>query len=63
MVAHEYRSGKLGHRQRIHLEASEHLEDLLLLSELDQQGRVAGVQVGTAREAIQYLRDLRAENG
>jgi predicted nucleotidyltransferase len=63
MVAHEYRSGKLGHRQRVNLEASEHLEDLLLLSELDQQGRVAGVQVGTVKEAIQYLRDLRAENG
>jgi predicted nucleotidyltransferase len=63
MVAHDYRAGKLGHRQRLHLEASEHLEDLLLLSELDQQGRVPGAQVGTVKEALEYLRALRLENG
>ncbi len=63
MTAHEYRSGKLGHRQRVHLEASEHLEDLLLFSELDQQGRVAGRVVGTLTEALNYLRALREENG
>ena len=63
MTAHEYRAGTLGHRQRVHLEASEHLEDLLLLSEFDQQGRVAGRVVGTLKEAIDYLRALREENG
>jgi hypothetical protein len=37
------------------------LEDLALLSELDDAGRVPGVPVGTVDEAIAYLRGLEAE--
>jgi hypothetical protein len=62
MAAHEYRAGTMGHRQRVQLEASEHLEDLLLLSELDQRGRIPGAVVGTVAQALDYLRQLSADN-
>lgn len=62
MEAHEYRAGTLGFRQRRVLEASEDLEDLLLLEECDSKGRVAGVAVCTVDEAIDYLRELEREN-
>ena len=61
MLAHEYRNGTLGHRQKIKLEASEHLEDLLLLQELDRAGRVRGAAVGTVDGALEYLRTLADE--
>jgi hypothetical protein len=63
MLAHQYRAGTLGHRQRQKLHQSEDLEDLLLLSELDQQGRVPGASVGTIPQALAYLQKLAAENG
>ncbi len=63
MVAREYRNGTLGHRQRLKLQESDDLEDLLLLSELDDAGRVPGARVPTVDEAIRYLRDLFAMNG
>lgn len=62
MLAHQYRDGTLGHRQKLRLEASDDLEELLLLSKLDQAGRKPGAVVGTLQEAIDYLRELSQEN-
>src|SRR5205807_43988 len=42
MHAHDYRSGQLGHRLRCELEASPDFEDLMLLEQLDREGRVSG---------------------
>ena len=47
MDAHDYRAGTLGHRLRRELEASPDFEDLMLLRELDDAGRVPGAVVGT----------------
>jgi hypothetical protein len=58
MEAHEYRAGTLGHRARRRLAESEDLEDLLLLSEIDQAGRVRGAVVPTVDEALAFIRGL-----
>jgi predicted nucleotidyltransferase len=63
MHAHEYRSGTLGARRRWELEASGDFEDLLLLSQLDKEGRVPGAIVGTVDEALDYLKELERSNG
>jgi hypothetical protein len=64
MDAHDYRAGKLGARLRRQLEASPDFEDLLLLRECDDAGRVPGAPVGTVDEALDYLRELeRSNNG
>jgi hypothetical protein len=63
MNAHLYREGKLGARLRRVLEASEDLEDLLLLEECDSRGRSPGVPVGTVDEALDYLRQTERDNG
>ncbi len=62
MLAQEYRAGTLGHRQRQRLEASDDFEDLMLLRELDNKGRVPGAVVGTVDEALEYLRELERTN-
>jgi predicted nucleotidyltransferase/predicted HD phosphohydrolase len=62
MLAQEYRAGTLGHRQRIRLEASPDFEDLMLLREIDDAGREAGARVGTIDDALDYLRELEAQN-
>lgn len=51
-----------GSKERAALEASEHFEDLLLLHELDEAGRVVGAQVGTIDEALDALRELQEEH-
>jgi len=61
-LAQEYRAGTLGHRQRVRLETSEDFEDLMLLRELDDAGRVPGAVVGTVDEAVDYLRELSRAN-
>jgi len=63
MIAHDYKAGVIGHRQRVRLEASPDLDDLLLLRDLDDRGRECGVVVGTLDEAIDFLRDLAIANG
>jgi hypothetical protein len=63
MDAHDYRTGKLGHRARRELESSADFEDLLLLRECDDAGRVPGATVCTVDEALEYLRELERENG
>jgi len=62
MLAQELKAGTLGHRQRSRLEASPDFEDLMLLRELDDAGRVPGAIVGTVDEAIEYLRELSRAN-
>jgi predicted nucleotidyltransferase len=62
MHALDYKAGKLGLRLRRVLEASEYFEDLLLLRELDTQGRVPGAIVGTVDEALDYVRELARQN-
>lgn len=61
MEAHEYRARTLGAGPRKRLEASEWLEDLVLLSELDQAGRKGGVEVPTVDEALEFIRGLAEE--
>jgi HD domain len=61
MEAHEYRAGTLGHRARRRLAESEDLEDLLLLSEVDEAGRERGVVVPTVDEALDFIRALAEE--
>jgi hypothetical protein len=63
MDAHDYRVGKLGHRARRELEASVDFEDVLLLRECDDAGRVSGAMVCTVDEALEYLRELERTNG
>jgi hypothetical protein len=63
MDAHDYRCGKLGHRLRRELEASPDFEDLMLMRECDDAGRVSGAVVGTVDEALDYLRELERANG
>lgn len=62
MNAQELKRGTLGARLRRELEASPDFEDLMLLRDLDDRGRVPGAIVGTVDEALEYLRDLERTN-
>jgi predicted HD phosphohydrolase len=62
MDAHAYRDRTLGGRARIRLERLEEFEDLMLLRELDRQGRQPGASVCELSEALDYLRDLDADD-
>lgn len=55
MEAHAYRDGTLGQRARRRLAALEDLDDLLLLSQLDQAGRRRGAVVCGVDEALAWL--------
>jgi hypothetical protein len=63
MLAHDYRLGTLSPRQVQKLKASADFDDLLLLAQLGEAGRVPGAIVGTVDEALGYLRELERENG
>ncbi|HEY8505595.1 MAG TPA: HD domain-containing protein [Gemmataceae bacterium] len=63
MLAQQLKAGTLGAKQRRRLEASPDFEDLMLLRELDDRGRVPGAPVGTVDEALDYLRELERQNG
>ncbi len=64
MHAHEYRAGSLPAALRRELEASPDFDDLMLLRELDDAGRVPGAVVGTLDEALDYVKELeRSNNG
>ena len=54
-------SRPLNARQRRELDESEHLEDLKLLRELDDAGRVPGAAVEHLEEALAYIRGLEHE--
>ena len=51
----------LSARLRRELEASEYLEDLKLLRELDDAGRVPGMVVETLDEVLAYIKGLEHE--
>lgn len=55
------REGTLGARARRALGPDAHRDDLNLLLDLDQAGRVPGAPVGTIDEALEYLRGLEQE--
>ncbi|MBY0523898.1 MAG: HD domain-containing protein [Gemmataceae bacterium] len=63
MDAHLYRTGALPPKLRRTLETSPDFEDLMLLRELDDRGRVPGAVVGTVDEALDYLKELERSNG
>jgi predicted nucleotidyltransferase len=63
MHAHDYRTGKLGMKLRRELEASPDFDDLMLLRQCDDNGRVPGATVGTVDEALDYLKELERSNG
>jgi predicted nucleotidyltransferase len=63
MHAQEYREGKLGARMRRGLHASPDFEELMLLRDLDEAGRVSGAPVVTVDEALDYLKELERTNG
>lgn len=52
----------LSPRLKQELEASEYFEDLVLLRELDDQGRAPGVAVDALGEVLQYLKGLDEES-
>ena len=54
------RDGTLGARSQRRLAACDDFDELMLLAECDQQGRVAGVEASDIREALDYLRQLAA---
>lgn len=62
MEAMDYRKGTLGAKKRRELESSPDFEDLMLLRDLDDGGRVPGAIVGTVDEALDYLKELEREN-
>ncbi len=62
MDGHAYRTGELGAKMRQELRASPDFDDLMLLRELDDKGRVPGAIVGTVDEALDYLKELERSN-
>src|SRR5262249_33242411 len=63
MDAQACRAGTLGAKRRRELEASPDFDDLMLLRQLDDAGRVPGAVVGTVDEALDYLKELERSNG
>ena len=62
MEALAYHEGTLGARARRRLSSSENFDDLMLLRELDDRGRVRGVDVCDVDEALDYVRSLDGED-
>jgi hypothetical protein len=62
MHAHDYRVGTLSAKLRRELESSPDFDDLMLLRQLDDEGRVSGAVVGTVDEALDFLKELERSN-
>jgi predicted HD phosphohydrolase len=62
MDAQAYRAGTLGAKRTRQLRQSPDFDDLMLLRNLDDAGRVPGAEVGTVDEAIAYLKELERDN-
>lgn len=58
----ESKHGSLGHRRWVLIKNSEYFEDLMELRDLDDKGRIPGMDVDTVEQALDYLRQLE-ENG
>jgi len=63
MHAHDYRAGTLPAKLRHKLESSPDFDELMLLRQFDDEGRVPGAVVGTVDEALDYLKELERQNG
>jgi hypothetical protein len=63
MHAHDYRKGTLPARLRREIRESPDFDDLMLLRDLDDAGRLPGVVVGSVDEALDYLKELARNNG
>lgn len=61
MEAISYRDGSMGQRARRRLEDADDFEDLMLLRQLDEQGRVPGADVPEINAALEYIRALEHE--
>jgi hypothetical protein len=62
MDALAYKNGSLGHKAAKRLEAAEHFDDLMLLRECDEAGRVPGARVGTVEEALAFVKEVERGN-
>jgi predicted nucleotidyltransferase len=62
MEAMELKAGTLGHKARRRLEAHEDFDDLMLLRDCDDAGRVPGAVVGSVDEALAFIRNLELDN-
>jgi hypothetical protein len=62
MNAHDYHTGVLAPKFRKVLESSPDFDELMLLRELDDKGRVPGAVVGTVDEALDFLKELERSN-
>jgi hypothetical protein len=58
----QHQSDPPGQRDRPAVEASDFRDDLELLRDLDEAGRVPGASVGTIDQALDYLRGLEKED-
>jgi len=58
MQAHRITDRTIGARAQKRLRQNESYEELVLLSQIDKQGRQIGVQTTSLEDSIQYLRDL-----
>ena len=58
MEAIAYNAGTLGARAKTRLARSEDFDDLMLLRDLDDAGRVPGAEVGSIDEALEFLQSL-----
>lgn len=63
MDAHLLRAGKLDPELRRLLQQSPDYDDLMLLRQLDDAGRVPGAVVCTLEEALDFLKELERQNG
>jgi len=61
MDARKCRNRELGHRAMLRLRESEDYDDLILLSELDDAGRVCGAEVGSVSDALEFIKQLSAD--
>ena len=62
MEALAYKSQSLGYKAKRRLEDSEHFDDLMLLRDCDDAGRVPGAMVGTVDEALAFIREVERSN-
>jgi predicted HD phosphohydrolase len=62
MDAHDLQTGQISPALKQELKGSPDFEDLMLLRELDDAGRVPGAVVGTVDEALAFLRELERTN-
>jgi predicted HD phosphohydrolase/predicted nucleotidyltransferase len=62
MDAQAMRAGTLGAKARARIQESEYYDDLMLLYDLDRRGRARGAVVCELEEALEFLRELAAED-